>query len=105
MDASFSSTGPPSSVEVSDDQGFAVHQEQGRSPLSSHRTQGIGRMENMQTLSCVEVSDEQGLTKVGRLHYLRKLGVVIHGNQALLNILVRVIGMLNEILCSILCSF
>ncbi|XBI50156.1 hypothetical protein VPH35_113608 [Triticum aestivum] len=59
-----------------------------------HIPHGIGTMTNMQILS--------HLTEVGRLQQLRKLGVVIHGNEAhLLHILLRVIGKLHESLCSL----
>lgn len=46
---------------------------------------GVGSMTNMQILSQIEVSDradERQLIEVGRLHQLKKLGVVIHGNEA-----------------------
>ncbi|KAF8781330.1 hypothetical protein HU200_000548 [Digitaria exilis] len=42
----------------------------------------IGRMRNMETLSHVQVSrDGKELEGVARLHKLRKLGVVVHGNE------------------------
>ncbi|XP_045085403.1 disease resistance protein RGA5-like [Aegilops tauschii subsp. strangulata] len=70
-----------------------------------HIPHGVGTMTNMQILSHVEVSkkgDDHELTEVGRLQQLRKLGVVIHGNEAhLLHILLRVIGKLHESLCSL----
>ncbi|KAG0530911.1 hypothetical protein BDA96_05G228000 [Sorghum bicolor] len=63
---------------------------------------GIGSMTNMQVLSHVEVSkdDEDEFRNVGRKLQLRKLGVVVRGEQPILALL-RVVGMLHESLCSL----
>ncbi|RLN35852.1 hypothetical protein C2845_PM03G22860 [Panicum miliaceum] len=92
--------------------GHMVHQsiqaiESDKTFSTVHLPHGIGSMTNMQVLSHVEVSpgdeDIEELTNVGRKLQLRKLGVVIRGDKEahLLQVLLRVVGMVHESLCSL----
>jgi Leucine-rich repeat (LRR) protein len=68
-----------------------------------HLPTGVGRLTNMQVLSHVEVvskSDEDELRNVGRKLHLRKLGALVRGNRPL-RVLLLVVGMLHESLCSL----
>ncbi|XP_034570070.1 disease resistance protein PIK6-NP [Setaria viridis] len=69
-----------------------------------HLPSHVGSLTNMQVLSHVEVSETESdtseLTDVGRKLHLRKLGVVIRGKDPR-GVLLRVIGMLHESLCSL----
>ncbi|KAJ1255813.1 hypothetical protein BS78_K154000 [Paspalum vaginatum] len=74
-------------------------------PFSTvHLPSHVGSLTNMQVLSHVEVSETESdtseLTNVGRKLHLRKLGVVIRGKGPL-GVLLRVISMLHESLCSL----